>query len=101
MKEVNTLIFFIQAGKSNKKLKATHISIYLALFCSWRNDNYHTPFKISRSTIMDMAKIRSMATYHKCIREISEWGLIEYSPSYDRFIGTQVRFLNLSKFKTQ
>jgi hypothetical protein len=94
MREIDILVFFVQQGRTNERLKATHISVYMALFCCWNIVNYQVPFRISRKRIMEMSKIQSIATYHKCMREISEFGYIEYKPSFDKFQGTQVTFIN-------
>jgi len=93
MRDIDRLVFFVQQGSTDERLKAIHICVYMALFCFRNILDYHMPFRISRRKIMDMAKIRSIATYHKCIREMSEFGYIEYVPSFDKFIGSQVKFL--------
>jgi hypothetical protein len=93
MRDIDRLIFFLQQGSIDERLKATHISLYMALFCFRNNFDYYMPFRISRANIMRMAKIRSIATYHKCMREMSEFSYIEYIPSFDRYMGSQVKFL--------
>ena len=70
-----------------------HLSIYLALFCSWQQFNYQTPFNISRSKIMGMAKVRVTTTYHKCIHNMSNFGFIEYKPTYNPLAGSKVKFI--------
>jgi hypothetical protein len=34
---------------------------------------------------MKLAKISGVATYHKSIRELDEYGYIRYEPSYNRY----------------
>lgn len=38
--------------------------------------------KISRKKIMQIARIKGIATYHNCINNLVEWGYIKYEPSY-------------------
>ena len=42
---------------------------------------------------MEAAKINGLATYHKCIRELHEYGYIDYHPSYNAAICSQVTML--------
>jgi len=48
------------------------------------------PFSISRSEMMENAKIQSNATYHKCVRDLVKFGYIRYVPSYHPVIGSLV-----------
>lgn len=46
---------------------------------------------------MRIAKINGQATYHKCIKDIKEFGFIEYTPSYHPLLGNQVCLKTLKK----
>lgn len=39
---------------------------------------------------MEIAMVRSIATYHKSIKELAYFGYIEYSPSYNPALGSTV-----------
>lgn len=39
---------------------------------------------------MKVAHIGSIATYHKCIKELQQFGFIEYRPSFDPSLGSQI-----------
>jgi len=39
---------------------------------------------------MELAKISGVATYHKTIRELHEYGYIKYQPSYNRFSRSRI-----------
>jgi hypothetical protein len=39
---------------------------------------------------MAFSKVASIATYHKCIKELDEYGYIRYQPSYHPKLGSQV-----------
>jgi hypothetical protein len=67
---------------NDERLLATHVSLFTALFISWQRNEYVSPFAITRKTLMVFSKIASVATYHKCIRELDEFGYIRYQPSY-------------------
>ncbi|MGN6637691.1 MAG: hypothetical protein ACTHJ8_02190 [Mucilaginibacter sp.] len=72
------------------RLNATHISLFTGLFVHWRRSGFISPFPITRKTLMAYSKIASIATYHKCIRELDACGYISYQPSYHPKLGSQV-----------
>ena len=67
---------------SDQRMLATHVSLFTALFIFWQREGFVSPFPITRKTVMAYAKIASIATYHKCMRELDEYGYIRYQPSY-------------------
>jgi len=63
-------------------LLATHISLFTAMFVCWQLNDYAIPFRVNRRQLMAFGKIASIATYHKCIKELDKYGYIKYQPSY-------------------
>ena len=63
------------------KLRGVHICLYTAIayHCGKTAIDH---IQISRKTLMRSARIKSIATYHVCIRKLSELGYIDYQPSY-------------------
>ena len=82
-----------QFSKDNR-LNPTHISLYLALFQIWNYNRFPKDFHINREEVMKISKIGSTATYHKCIKELSHWKYILYSPSHNPFKGSKVKLFN-------
>lgn len=74
----------------DQRLIATHISLLSALFVQWQRNGFASPFAVTRRELMAFSKIASIATYHKCIRELDEYGYIRYQPSYHPKLGSQV-----------
>ena len=79
------------------RLRPSHISLYLALFQLWNANRFRNPLSISRGEVMRVSKIGSMATYHKCLKHLHEYGYLEYLPSFNPLVGSQV---NLYTFET-
>lgn len=71
-------------------LLPSHISMYISLFQLWSVDGYRNPFRICREEVMKLSKIRSFATYHKCIRELHHAGFINYWPTYNSYKGSLI-----------
>jgi len=80
---------FIQLT-SDDRVTVWHVSVYMAIFFRWRSNSYNNPVPITRKEIMKLAHVGRIATYHKCIRQLKEFGYLEYMPSYDPSLGSQV-----------
>ena len=78
------------------RLNPTHISLYIALFQFWNYNRFPNEFYINREEVMKFSKIGSNTTYHRCIKELSHWKYILYSPSHNPFKGSKVKLFNFS-----
>jgi hypothetical protein len=72
----------------DQRLYATHISLFTALFVCWQRGGFVSPFSFNRRELMSCSRILSVATYHKCIRELDEYGYMRYQPSYHPKLGS-------------
>ena len=75
---------------ADKRTQASHVSLFTALFVFWQQAGFISPFKITRKAVMVFSKTTSIATYHKCIRELETFGYIRYQPSYHPKLGSLV-----------
>src|SRR5690554_4691426 len=82
----NTLVKF----GNDQRVTPWHISLYLALFQIWNGTRFKKEISIHRSELMNLSKIGSANTYSKCLRQLSEWNYIKYTPSKSRFIASKV-----------
>jgi hypothetical protein len=83
----------IQELARDDRLSSSHMSLYLALLILWKQNCCSNPFTISRKQLMSISKIGSFTTYHKCIKQLEEFGYIKYVPSFNSFIGSSVLFV--------
>ncbi|HEY4789622.1 MAG TPA: hypothetical protein VIH57_26410, partial [Bacteroidales bacterium] len=90
MNYIKHLTGFFNKVVPDHRLNPTHISLYLSLFQYWNVNRFHNPISISRSEMMQVSKICSKATYHKCMRDLHNFGYIKYCPSYNPFKGSLV-----------
>jgi hypothetical protein len=95
MEEVKELTSFFSAVRQDNRIGATHISVYMALFQIYNLNCFKNPIQITRTEIMEAAKISGLATYHKCIKDLAEFGYILYEPSFNPAVGSRVRLLSL------
>ena len=100
MNEVNYIkhlnAVFNQFSKDGR-LNPTHISLYMALFQLWNINRFPKEFFINRDEVMQLSKIGSKSTYHRCIKELSHWKYIVYFPSHNPYRGSKIKML---KFET-
>lgn len=75
----------------DQRLNPSHVSIYYALFQYWNVFRFCKQFYVQREEIMQASKIGSLSTYHKCIRELSDWNYILYMPSKNPLKGSQIK----------
>lgn len=95
MKEAccDQLSLFYKAILSDARISTTHISLYAALYQLWNWNRCKMPIRFKRKEIMELAKISSSATYHKCLQQLIEYGFIVYYPSSDPVQKSEVYFL--------
>jgi hypothetical protein len=74
----------------DQRLMATHVSLYTALFIHFQRNAFISPFPVTRAGLMPCSRITSVATYHKCIKELVEYGYIRYQPSFSPKQGSLV-----------
>ena len=95
MEQVKELTSFYSAIKSDPRIGTTHISLYMALFQFYNLNRLSNPILITRTAVMEVAKISGLATYHKCMKDLVEFGYIHYEPSYNPALNSQVRLLKI------
>ena len=95
MGEVKELTSFFSAIREDHRIGTSHISLYMALFQLYNLNQFKNPVDITRATVMEVAKISGLATYHKCMRDLAEFGYIEYLPSFNPAIGSKIYLLKV------
>lgn len=73
---------FFCAIKHDGRIGASHISLFCALVCLGCEQKSDVVL-FKSSELMQVAKISSPATYHKCIKALHEYGYIEYRRSFN------------------
>lgn len=81
---------FVVIAQHDQRLSTMHVVVYLAL-CVLQSQTVDVTFPISRRQVMQLCKIRGIATYHKCMRELHTFGYINYQPSFHPVKGSTVR----------
>lgn len=101
MNYIRHLTGFYDRIQQDDRLNPTHISLYLALFQFWNLNHFQNPISISRNEMMRLSKISALGTYHKCIKQLQEFGYIEYIPSFNPYKGSLVNLHNFENSEIQ
>lgn len=88
---------FFEAIDSDAHISITHIGVYAALLQHYAQSGFANPLHAFSYEIMKIAKLSSAITYHKCIRDLSEYGYIKYIPSFNRKKGSKIYFIENSQ----
>lgn len=101
MNYIRHLTGFYDKIQQDDRLNPTHISLYLALFQFWNLNHFQNPISISRNEMMRLSKISALGTYHKCIKQLHDFGYIEYLPSFNPYKGSLVNLHNFENSDVQ
>ena len=73
------------------RLNPTHISLYMALFQEWNSSRFAKDFFVNRRDLMQVAKIGSKSTYHRCVTDLDTWEYLCYFPSNNPYKGSKIK----------
>ena len=82
MEQVKELTQFYSAIREDSRIGTTHISLYMAIFQLYNISGFVNPVRANRALLMEMAKISGLATFHKCIKDLHEFGYVQYVASH-------------------
>ena len=97
MHQLQAIQGFFSAIADDPRINTTHISLYMALLKIWGERQFQNPFRVFSYEVMPVCKISGIATYHKSIRELHQYGYIRYVPSYYRLTGSMVSIIRMEK----
>jgi hypothetical protein len=92
MENLKPLSDFFLAIERDFRISTTHIAIYAALLQYRMDKGFINPIEVFRHEITTIAKVSSAYTYHKCVKELSEYGYLKYVPSFKKNQGSKIYF---------
>ena len=90
----------LEQFRKDNRLNTAHISLYIALFQLWNHHRFCTSFQVNRQDVMEISKIGSKSTYHRCVKDLSNYKYLIYEPSHNPFKGSKIKMLNFSSRKS-
>ena len=101
MNYITHLTNFFERVTRDSRLNPTHVSLYVSVFQMWNLSRFKNPVSISRDELMKISKISAKGTYHKCMRELHNFGYLSYHPSFNPYKGSVVYLENFEKLHVQ
>jgi hypothetical protein len=99
MNNLKLLRTFFQKATTDKRLAPCHITLYLGIFQQWASQKFQEPMQVIKGELMMLSKLNGNATYYKVIRELHNFGYIEYFPTSGKHEKSQVRLTKLDVVK--
>lgn len=92
MNYIKHLNVMLETFSLDTRLNPKHVSLYMALFRCWNSERFPTWFFISRKVLMNSSRIGSKSSYHRCLKNLHDWGYLIYKPSH-RISGSRVKII--------
>ena len=90
MEAIKQLNLFYQRIHDDHRIGPTHISLYMAIFQLYITSGFNNPVHAKRILLMELAKISGLATFHKCIRDLHDFGYVQYMVSHDHRVMSKI-----------
>lgn len=87
------LFLFCQEIIGSSRILPSHVSLFVAIYHTWLKNGRKQPFTVNRRDLMLAARINSISTYHKCIKDLIDLNFIAYDPTYNYHRGSQISLL--------
>lgn len=92
IRHLNAFFSFI---RKDERLTSSHVSLYLALFQYWNFNRFQNPFSIYRDNIMQLSKIGSKNTYHKCMKELHHYSYLVIHTAATKYQPVKISIIRL------
>jgi len=93
MNYIQHLTAFYTKLSNDARLSPHHISLYSGIFQLWNAARFQNLVHINRSELMSLSRIGSVNTYIRCLKELHDWNYIQYFPSKNISVGSQIRVI--------
>lgn len=87
------LFEFMTRIEKDPTIDSKHISLFMAFYKIWADKGYNDSFVIYTIDVMRAAKISSVATYARKVKDLHNRSYIKYKPSHSIKVRTSVSLL--------
>jgi hypothetical protein len=77
----------------DERITVWHMAVMFGIIQLATSEDVHQPIYISRKKVMYFSHIKNIVTYHKCIKELQQFGYIQYEPSYHPAFGSKIHLI--------
>lgn len=86
---------FFEKANHDPVIDTGHIALFMALYTIWQSSGFTSPFTITSTVVLPLAKISSRTTYHSKMSDLAERGYIGYQASHYGKTGSKVFIENI------
>ncbi|MCH7399938.1 hypothetical protein MM236_18230 [Belliella sp. DSM 107340] len=79
--------------QKDESIQLSHMAICMALIGEFLKNQGRSRFRITRKMIMKNLQVKSLSTYHRCMKDLVRKNIITYSPSYHPKLRSVVHFV--------
>lgn len=97
MADLNVFKGVLLSLMGDQRITVWHIGTMLGIIQLAVEDSVDAAIYISRSKVMTLGHINNIVTYHKCMKELIEFGYISYTPSYHPGVRSKVNLLKTTQ----
>ena len=101
MNYIRHLTKFYEKLAQDDRLNPNHVSLYLALFQCWNMNLFVNPISVNRAQVLQFCKIGSNHTYYKALKDLCNWGYIQYEPSFSPVKGSLINLCIFAQVTTE
>lgn len=76
--------------QEDARLGPAHVSLYMAVVLMGVEQGAADGVAVRARMLMPPAKIGGLATYHRVMRQLNDYGYVRYVPSNDKRVGSRV-----------
>ncbi|MGX9247013.1 hypothetical protein [Sphingobacterium multivorum] len=84
---------YLEHVAKDNRLLPSHIGLFVAMFYYHQKQPPGDYFHSSRKKLMHFSRIKSIATYHKCLSDLVLYRYIDYIPSWHPTKASSFRFI--------
>ena len=84
---------YLEHVAKDNRLLPSHIGLFMAMFYYHEKGHPGDYFHSSRKKLMHFSRIKSIATYHKCLSDLVLYGYVDYIPSWHPTKASRFRFI--------
>lgn len=96
MEQVQLLSNFFASISDDARVTAYHISVYAALLFYWQaHGGGEKAFSLFSRDLLPFAKLSRPGTYHRIMKDLADFGYIQYVPSHSPVLGSLVQLIKM------
>lgn len=79
--------------EKDARLNVWHFALVTAILTLAATQKQSKIINVSRRKLMALSHIKTLPSYHKYLKELQEFGIIQYTPSYHPGYKSEIEFL--------